>query len=263
MTESGEVGTTATSQAEVTPRRETPEALGTKLQRYVWERRANTWDEGGVVGLDKVIRAVLEEAAAAPGMVAVDLGCGTGQLAIPLAQAGAHVKAVDISQNMILRLHEKAMASGVGGIEGLVSAAEQFDLPEQSVDLVVTNYVLHHLRDEDKERVVQAAARWLKPGGRLVVGDMMFGRGATARDREIIGSKVVAMVKKGPAGWWRLAKNVVRFSFRIQERPVSLATWQAYFGRAGFDPVVSRPVVNEAAVVTGVRAGAPNTASSL
>ncbi len=246
--------TAATLPAE--ERRSKSEALGTKLQRYVWDKRAEGWDEGGVVGLDKVIRAVLEEAAAEPGTVAVDLGCGTGQLAIPLALAGARVKAVDISHNMIELLLKKAAAEGATGIEGVVAAAEQFELPPGSVDLVVSNYVLHHLHDSDKQRVVQAAARWLRPGGRLVIGDMMFGRGASARDREIIGSKVAAMVKRGPAGWWRLAKNVARFTFRIQERPVPMATWESYFRQAGFDPVVPRPVVNEAAVMTGVKAGA-------
>src|SRR5207244_2896459 len=56
-------------------------------------------------------------------------------------------------------------------------------------DLVVSNYALHHLTDDDKVALVARASRWLRPGGRLVVADMMFGRGASERDRAIIRHK--------------------------------------------------------------------------
>ncbi len=233
--------------------KEAPEPFASRLQRFVWDRRARSWDHGGVIGLDKVIRTVLEAARATEGSVAVDLGCGTGQLSLPLAQLGAKVTAVDISQNMIDLLQEKATAAGVTGIVGVVRTVEQFDLPAGSVDLVVSNYALHHLHDRDKERVVAAAYRWLRPGGHLVIGDMMFGRGGTARDRAIITSKVTTLAKRGPGGWWRLVKNVGRFTLRFQERPVSIETWKAYYARAGFTDVTSLPVVAEAAVMSGTK----------
>jgi ubiquinone/menaquinone biosynthesis C-methylase UbiE len=230
-----------------------PEPFTSRLQRFVWDRRAQSWDHGGVLGLEKIINAVLDAAEVGEGAAAVDLGCGTGQLSLPLAQRGARVTAVDISANMIDLLNQKARAAGVPNVTGMVSTVEQLDLPAGSVDLVVSNYALHHLHDRDKERAVAAAYRWLKPGGRLVIGDMMFGRGGTARDRAIIGSKVTTMVKRGPGGWWRLAKNVGRFTLRFQERPVSIETWKSYYARAGFRDIVAVPVVAEAAVVAGTK----------
>jgi hypothetical protein len=86
-----------------------------------------------------------------------------------------------------------------------------------------------------------------------VIGDMMFGRGASTRDRDIIGSKIAVMVRRGPAGWWRLAKNVARFMLRLRERPVSMQTWEGYFRKAGFSDVSVVPVVAEAAVASGTK----------
>ena len=82
---------------------------------------------------------------------------------------------------------------------------------------------------------------------------MMFGRGGQARDREIIGSKLALLLRKGPGGWWRIVKNGGRFVFRFQERPVSVSAWEAMLDKAGFTEVEGLPVVNEAAVVRGTK----------
>lgn len=229
---------------------------GSRIQQLVWDRRAASWDEHGVSGLPAVIAAVLERAPVEPGMAAVDLGCGTGALTMELARRGAVVTAVDLSRAMVERLERKAADAGLSRVSGIVAPVEHLELEPGSVDLVVSNYALHHLRDRDKAVVVRNAATWLRPGGRLVVGDMMFGRGSTSRDRAIIGSKVRVMVARGPAGWWRLTKNVVRFGLRLQERPVTMDTWTRYFEEAGFAGVGAVPVVAEAAVVTGTKAPA-------
>ena len=130
---------------------------------------------------------------------------------------------------------------------------EELVLPAQSVDLVVSSYALHHLRDADKARLVSAAYRWLRPGGRLVVADMMFGRGGSRADRAIIRSKLAALVRKGPGGWWRIAKNTARYLLRVQERPVSMGRWTAMLTAAGFAEVTAATIRAEAGLVTGRR----------
>jgi len=227
--------------------------LGIGLQRWVWTRRASSWDHGGAAGLERVVRAVLEAADVRPGTVAIDLGCGTGQLSLPLARKGAYVMAVDVSQTMVDLLEAKASASGLSSILGLVTPIEALSLPKRCADLVISNYALHHLRDSDKAALVGEAAAWLRPGGRLVVGDMMFGRGATARDRTIIASKVAVLARRGPGGWWRLAKNAIRFTLRFQEKPVSIDTWARYFETAGLIGVSATPIVAEAAMIVGTK----------
>lgn len=224
-----------------------------RRQRRVWSGRVASWDQHGSAGLRKVTAAVCDAAGLVPDAQVVDLGCGTGQLSLPLAMRGAHVLAVDVSSAMVRHMQSEARRAGVTRLEGLAMPIEELVLPQESVDLIVSSYALHHLRDADKARLVSAAFGWLRPGGRLVVADMMFGRGGSSRDRAIIKSKVAAMARKGPGGWWRIAKNGARYLLRVQERPVSMDTWAAMFSGSGFTGVTATTIVAEAGLVVGQR----------
>jgi 2-polyprenyl-3-methyl-5-hydroxy-6-metoxy-1,4-benzoquinol methylase len=222
-----------------------------RRQRRVWSGRVASWDQHGSAGLTKVTAAVLAAAPVTPGTVAVDLGCGNGQVSLPLARQGAQVLAVDVSSAMVRHLLAQAEAEHAPTLEAVAVPIEELILPARSADLVVSSYALHHLRDPDKARLVAAAAGWLRPGGRLVIADMMFGRGASGRDRAIIAAKLAALARKGPGGWWRIAKNAVRYALRIQERPVSMEAWTAMLTKAGFTDVTAETVVAEAGLVAG------------
>jgi hypothetical protein len=101
--------------------------------------------------------------------------------------------------------------------------------------------------------LVERARTWLTPGGRLVIADMMFGRGRTPRDRAIIRQKVRALVGKGPGGTWRIVKNLVRFELRRgTELPAAPGSWVKALERAGFTSVEYRAIVAEAGLVVGV-----------
>ncbi len=231
--------------------------LGTKLsirtQRRRWSDRADTWDRHNDVGMVKIAAAALEIADVREGMTCVDLGCGGGRLALELARTGARVVGVDVSAAMIDRMLEQARRDGLENVTGRAQAIEQLSLPEESVDVVVTNYALHHLLDPDKAKVVSAAYTWLRPGGKLVVSDMMLGRGASASDREVIASKIRIMAKKGLPGYWRILKNAARYLLRVHERPITPDAWRRLFEAAGFGDVRVVNVVSEANVVVGVK----------
>jgi len=222
-------------------------------QRKAWSRRAASWDHGALPGLQDVVNRVIELADPSVHDVVVDLGCGTGALALPIAEKAERVVAVDLSVEMLAELTRKAELAELDNITVRAGAIESFQVDPASVDVVVTNYALHHLRDPDKVQVVKRAYAWIKPGGRIVVGDMMFGRGGTQRDRRIISSKVLAFAKKGPAGWWRIAKNVVKFLLRVQERPAPMQHWVKWLEDAGFTEVTGLVVHSEAAIVYGIK----------
>lgn len=224
-----------------------------KAQRRSWGNRAETWDRHNDFGMAKVANKAMESVDLRPGMDCVDLGCGTGRLALQLAEGGANVIGVDLDAAMIGRLQAQAAERGLDAVRSMITPIERLSLPSSSVDLVITNYALHHLLDADKEHVVRSAFDWLRPGGQLVVADMMLGRGTTARDREIIARKVRIMAKKGIPGYWRILKNAGRFLFRLKERPITSDSWNRLFESAGFDNVECAMVVAEAAVVTGVK----------
>lgn len=87
-----------------------------------------------------------------------------------------------------------------------------------------------------------------------MIADMMFGRGASPRDRRILRQKLRSLAARGPAGWWRIAKNLVRFGLGAgQEHPASPQFWQAALREAGFSDVTFEQVVAEAGIVRGVR----------
>lgn len=238
----------------VTSRRLSPaQAIAVTRERLLWNRRAESWDIEGSMGLAKVLDAVVAACRPSRGEVVVDLGCGSGQVTIPLAKESSRVLAFDVSDPSIARLRGKAADAGIGNIEALTHPIETLDLPAGSVDLTVSNYALHHLRDADKARVMKRAYDWLRPGGRLVIGDMMFGRGGDSADRAIIASKARGLLRRGPAGWWRVVKNVWRFTLRLGEKPLPVARWESLVRAAGFDDVATERVIAEACVLTATK----------
>ncbi|HVB27410.1 MAG TPA: methyltransferase domain-containing protein [Mycobacteriales bacterium] len=228
----------------------------TNVLERTWNRRVGRWHEhvSSTTGFQAVLDEVFRAARPRASDVCVDLGAGTGFLTMALAPEVASVLAVDISPAMTAALDEMVRDRGIQNVSSRVADLTELTLPDDSVDLVVSNYALHHLIDADKRALVGRAARWVRPGGRLVVADMMFGRGASRRDRQILVGKLRALAVKGPGGWWRIVKNLARFGFGIgQEHPASPESWVRALEDAGFVDVTFRPVVAEAGVVTGIR----------
>jgi hypothetical protein len=111
---------------------------------------------------------------------------------------------------------------------------------------------MHRLYNADKRAIVRQARRWLRPGGRLVIGDMMFGRGLSSGDAEVLRAKTRSLAAKGPGGYWRIAKNLVRFGLRVGgQRPTPPQFWIKALQDAGFQDVGHVQVVQEGGVVWG------------
>jgi 2-polyprenyl-3-methyl-5-hydroxy-6-metoxy-1,4-benzoquinol methylase len=224
-------------------------------QRRVWSRRVNSWDQHGSHNLGAVTAALVSAADVQPGADVLDLGCGNGQISIPLATSGANVLAIDVSAAMTSKLEAEAGRRALPSLTALAVPIEELEFPPASFDFIVSSYALHHLRDADKARLVRSAYGWLRPGGRFIVADMMFGRGASQRDRAIIRSKLSVFARKGPGGWWRIAKNAARYLIRVQERPISMTAWTALLEDAGFTSITASTIVAEAGLVAGARPG--------
>jgi len=196
---------------------------------------------------------VVATAAVQPGDRVIDLGCGTGQISLALAEHGARVLAVDTSQAQLTTLKAVARERGLPDLEVLTRPIDCLSLPIESADMIVTSYALHRLRDSDKQWLLAAAFHWLRPGGTLIVADMMFGRGASSQDRAIIKTKLRSLARKGIGGWWRIAKNSYRYLIRVQDHPVSISAWTSLFARAGFTGITASRIINEAGLVLGRR----------
>jgi ubiquinone/menaquinone biosynthesis C-methylase UbiE len=114
-----------------------------------------------------------------PGDAVLDVGCGTGTLALEVARSlgrAGRVVGVDPSPEQIGRARAKA-ARRHGPrlpsvpIEFQVGVIEQLPFPDQAFDVVLSTLMMHHLPPPLKRRGLAEIARVLKPGGRLVVAD--------------------------------------------------------------------------------------------
>jgi ubiquinone/menaquinone biosynthesis C-methylase UbiE len=224
-----------------------------------WDKRVEQWHSHVTSGaaFEQVLRRLIELSSPKPTDACVDLGAGTGFVTTAMAPLVSSILAVDISAAMAASLAQRAARDGLRNVSTQVSDLKEFNLMPASADLVVSSYALHHLSDPDKQALVARAARWLRPGGRLVIADMMFGRGASQRDRDILRQKVIALAAKGPGGWWRIAKNLTRYGLGVgQEHPATPEFWQAALRDAEFTGVVFQPVIAEAGIVRGIRPAA-------
>ena len=221
-----------------------------------WDKRVGQWHEHvtSAAAFGKVRESILVMSQPRPSDVCVDLGAGTGFVTMALAPLVDSVLAIDISPAMAGAVAERAADAGLANVSAEVADLKDFALPPAEADLIVSSYALHHLADADKRALAARAAQWLRPGGRLVIADMMFGRGGSRRDRAILRQKVAALAAKGIGGWWRIAKNLTRYGLRVgAEHPATPEFWQQALRDAGLAEVRFQPVAAEAGIVCGTR----------
>ena len=103
----------------------------------------------------------------------LDLGCGTGAMAIAVAHElpGVRVIGVDGDPDVLNRAREKSAAAGVD-LELHEAMADAVPLSDGSVDCVVSTLVFHHLPPTVKRRALAEARRVLAPGGLLLICDI-------------------------------------------------------------------------------------------
>jgi ubiquinone/menaquinone biosynthesis C-methylase UbiE len=216
---------------------------------YGWDERVEAWDEVAASEAFLAIRdRILELAEPLGHDRAVDLGAGTGLLSLALAPRVRELIAVDISEQMLERLDDAAIADGIHNIETVAADLRRLPLEDESATLVVSNYAFHHLDDAGKELALAEARRILRPGGRLVVCDMMFSLSLEPRDRRLIAEKVIALLKRGPAGVVRILRNAGRVLAGRWEQPAPPETWEEMLLARGFEGVRIELLEHEAAV---------------
>ncbi len=112
---------------------------------------------------------VLELVGDVNGKQILEIGCGDGTLAVELARRGAHMTAIDASEAMITAARQGASASSVA-IDFRVATAQSLPFASGQFDLVVAFTILCFV--EDAAPVFGEIARVLRPGGKLVIGEL-------------------------------------------------------------------------------------------
>lgn len=142
-------------------------ALGFRFLTPIYDRFV-----GLLLQEEELKSRLVRQARIAPGHRVLDLGCGTGTLALLVKRAvpDARVIGLDVDPEVLAIARRKAEAAGVA-VDWVEGTAETAPIAPGSLDRVLTTLVLHHLTPDEKRSALGAVRRWLAPGGEIHVAD--------------------------------------------------------------------------------------------
>ncbi|MBI5908423.1 MAG: arsenite methyltransferase [Betaproteobacteria bacterium] len=154
-----------------------------------------------------------------PGEIVLDLGSGGGiDVLLSARRVGATGKAygLDMTDEMLALARENQKKAGVANVEFLKGEIENIPLPDNSVDVVISNCVIN--LSADKDRVLREAFRVLKPGGRFAVSDV------------VVTGEIPAVIRKNVELWIGCVAGALRDS-----------DYTAKLAAAGFENIAIEP----------------------
>jgi len=137
-----------------------------------FDRKAEEYDASKSEEYNVSRGLVIEHADVRSDDVVLDLGTGTGAIALPLAKEAARIIGRDVSEGMLEQAREKAADRGIENATFESGSFREPSVEADAVDVVTSNFALHHLDDAGKREAIEVMASF--GPRRIVLGDVMF-----------------------------------------------------------------------------------------
>lgn len=193
---------------------------------------------------------------------ALDIGCGTGRLAIALAEYFESVIGIDISPGMIHCAKRKSL--DITNTDFKVMDMCAVDFPERSFDYIVSHTTLHHLTVADQIAVLKKCKQMLRPGGKIVVIDIVA-KGLMKRHAHIV-RRIGALITLARALYNcqpYAFKNYVRSTHPLWMQHLQMdrflppekfiITYKSIFENATFIPITREYGLNHLMIMTATK----------
>jgi arsenite methyltransferase len=200
-----------------------------------------------------------------PGEIVLDLGSGGGiDVILSAKRVGPTGKAygLDMTDEMLALARENQKKAGVANVEFLKGAIESVPLPDNSVDVIISNCVIN--LSGDKDRVLAEAFRVLKPGGRFAVSDVVVRGSVPADIRKSMELWVGCIAGALEESEYRERLARAGFESVVVEptRVYKLEQAREFLKNAGLDPEIVGPQIDGRFISAFVRAVKPAAKSA-
>ena len=164
-----------------------------------------------LMGGNRARQELIKQANIYPDQRVLDIGCGTGTLVVLLKRMypTAQIVGLDPDPKALRRAKKKVRRAGVA-VQLDEGFADELPYDEGTFDRVLSSFMLHHLEDQDREKMLREVLRVLKPGGSFHLVDFAGGEDGA------------------PGRWGRLVDSHARLEDNSQQRILQLMR------RAGF-----------------------------
>ena len=190
------------------------------------------FDYNGTRQLSKqIIDGVAEYAKLPDGGTGLDVGCGSGALTIVCAKKNPNASMIGIDRwGKEYASFSKALCESNAAAEGVTNVsfrqgnALKLDFPDETFDLVTSNYVYHNIPSKDRQSILLETLRTLKKGGTFAIHDIMsrskYGdMEGFVKKLELMGYEDVQLIKTdngkfikpGEAGWTGLSGSAILY----------------------------------------------------
>jgi ubiquinone/menaquinone biosynthesis C-methylase UbiE len=226
--------------------------MKTNLTRKWFGDWANEYDAtlGKLRRHNQMLDIAVRRSGVKKGDRVLDVGCGTGLLSLKfLRRADCSVTAVDSSPDMLRIFQGKIAALGLGRrVRCLRQDAARLRVGRESFDVIAATVALHHVHD--KLPMLKTMRAVLKPGGRLVIGELDADTSGDHADPKRLArildflkdELVMALKEGGVVALSRMYDNGKKHVLNQGEYCVSARQWKALCKKAGFRRVAVHPV---------------------